>query len=154
MIRWTGLVPWDLEFPFPGSLASTFLAPKHSGSFSRCQVSSFGVNALIQCANPSSTCYEPLGPRQTPRFFICESRCQGPSATRRSTTLSSKVNVHHAIKCRAFRKIVGSKFQRISGGDGTLVAHRVAGDEFQMVVQGYLAHKKQQPPRTLHPDYA
>ena len=25
MIRWTGLAPWDVEFPFPGRLASTFL---------------------------------------------------------------------------------------------------------------------------------
>ena len=25
MIRWTGLVPWGLEFPLPGSLTSSFL---------------------------------------------------------------------------------------------------------------------------------
>ena len=25
MIRWTGLAPWEFEFSFPGSLASTFL---------------------------------------------------------------------------------------------------------------------------------
>ena len=25
MIRWTGLAPWESEFPFPGRLASTFL---------------------------------------------------------------------------------------------------------------------------------
>ena len=25
MIRWTGLAPWESEFLFPGSLASTFL---------------------------------------------------------------------------------------------------------------------------------
>ena len=25
MIRWTGLLPWEFEFPFPGSLTSTFL---------------------------------------------------------------------------------------------------------------------------------
>ena len=25
MIRWTGLEPWEVEFPLPGSLASTFL---------------------------------------------------------------------------------------------------------------------------------
>ena len=25
MIRWTGLAPWELEFPFPGSLTFTFL---------------------------------------------------------------------------------------------------------------------------------
>ena len=25
MIRWTGLAPWEFEFPFPGSLTSTFV---------------------------------------------------------------------------------------------------------------------------------
>ena len=25
MIWWTGLTPWEFEFPFPGSLTSTFL---------------------------------------------------------------------------------------------------------------------------------
>jgi len=25
MIRWTGLAQWKFEFPFPGSLTSTFL---------------------------------------------------------------------------------------------------------------------------------
>ena len=25
MIRWAGLAPWEREFPFPGSLISTFL---------------------------------------------------------------------------------------------------------------------------------
>jgi len=25
MIRWTGLAPWEFEFPFPGSLTSIFL---------------------------------------------------------------------------------------------------------------------------------
>jgi len=25
MIKWTGLAPWEFEFPFPGSLTSTFL---------------------------------------------------------------------------------------------------------------------------------
>jgi hypothetical protein len=25
MIRWTGLAPWEFEFPLPGSLLSTFL---------------------------------------------------------------------------------------------------------------------------------
>ena len=26
MIGWTGLAPWEFEFPFPGSLTSTFLS--------------------------------------------------------------------------------------------------------------------------------
>ena len=26
MIRWTGLAPWEFEFPFPGSVASTLLS--------------------------------------------------------------------------------------------------------------------------------
>ena len=30
MIWWTGLVPWELEFPFPGSLISIFLPLRKS----------------------------------------------------------------------------------------------------------------------------
>ena len=26
MMRWTGLAPWEFEFPFPGSITSTFLS--------------------------------------------------------------------------------------------------------------------------------
>ena len=29
MIRWTGLAPWEFEFPFPGSLISSFLDLKN-----------------------------------------------------------------------------------------------------------------------------
>ena len=31
MIRWTGLAPWEFEFPFPGSLTSTFLKELRMG---------------------------------------------------------------------------------------------------------------------------
>ena len=34
MIRCTGLAPWDFEFPFPGSLKSTFLVEVSSFVFS------------------------------------------------------------------------------------------------------------------------
>ena len=36
MMRWTGLAPWEVEFPFPGSLTSTFLGsarhPSHAAA--------------------------------------------------------------------------------------------------------------------------
>ena len=32
VIRWTGLAPCEFEFPFPGSLTSTFLEGLDSGS--------------------------------------------------------------------------------------------------------------------------
>ena len=35
MIRWTGLTPWDFEFPFPGSLTSTFLENVRGSGFDR-----------------------------------------------------------------------------------------------------------------------
>ena len=41
MIRWTGLAPWEVESPFPGSLTSTFLVIKGSGF--RMQGSGFRV---------------------------------------------------------------------------------------------------------------
>jgi len=31
MVKWTGLAPWGFEFPFPGSLTSTFLCGIHGG---------------------------------------------------------------------------------------------------------------------------
>jgi len=31
MIRWTGLAPWEFEFPFPGSFTSTFLGHRVQG---------------------------------------------------------------------------------------------------------------------------
>jgi len=31
MIRWTGLAPWEFEFPFPGSLTYTFLELLETG---------------------------------------------------------------------------------------------------------------------------
>ena len=33
--RWTSLAPWEFEFPFPGSLTSTFLAGMRMQSGSR-----------------------------------------------------------------------------------------------------------------------
>ena len=36
MIRWTGLAPWEFEFPFPGSLTSTFLANSGTLLLLRC----------------------------------------------------------------------------------------------------------------------
>ena len=35
MIRWTGLAPWEFEFPFPGSLTSTFLVGQGIASSGR-----------------------------------------------------------------------------------------------------------------------
>ena len=29
MIRWTGLAPWEFEFPFAGSLTTTFLSRRY-----------------------------------------------------------------------------------------------------------------------------
>jgi hypothetical protein len=43
MIRWTGLAPWEFEFPFPGSLTSTFLG--------QCP----HVNPCVQCADSVSS---------------------------------------------------------------------------------------------------
>jgi len=45
MIRWTGLAPWEFEFPFPGSLASTVLCPVSFVGF-RVQGSGFRVQRL------------------------------------------------------------------------------------------------------------
>jgi hypothetical protein len=38
IIWWTGLAPWEFEFPFPGGLISTFLKRAPRAPLSRCQV--------------------------------------------------------------------------------------------------------------------
>jgi len=43
MIEWTGLAPWEFEFPFSGSLTSTFLCPRHACQALRIRGSVFRV---------------------------------------------------------------------------------------------------------------
>ena len=33
MIKWTNLAPWEFEFPFPGSLTSTFLVRRPTSTY-------------------------------------------------------------------------------------------------------------------------
>ena len=49
MIWWTGLAPWDFEFPFPGSLTSTFLdqVSNLSATPRRCHSSPFGGGGAL-----------------------------------------------------------------------------------------------------------
>ena len=58
MIWWTGIAPWEFEFPFPGSLRSTFLrltatpppAPLASGSLPRTQQRTPPVNFVTRAS--------------------------------------------------------------------------------------------------------
>ena len=51
MIKWTGLAQWVFEFPFPGSLTSTFLAKQghldeqqfNQGSLFKCPVGAYAL---------------------------------------------------------------------------------------------------------------
>ena len=61
MIRWTGLAPWELEFPFPGSLTSTFLRPAYDQPSERDQIVSLEPPEMyhrspdsgeLQCSKP------------------------------------------------------------------------------------------------------
>ena len=59
MIRWTGLAPWEVKFPFPGSRPSTFLTPADnmSTTSSHDRVSTRHDSAcsyLTQCINESA----------------------------------------------------------------------------------------------------
>ena len=45
MIRWTGLAPWEFEFPFPDSLASTFIDP--ASHTPHLWLSRFGLNNVV-----------------------------------------------------------------------------------------------------------
>ena len=58
MIRWTGLAPWKFEFPFPGSLVSTFLLFHLSTMFNREDSS----QKLLSCSGASSSASGFAGP--------------------------------------------------------------------------------------------
>ena len=42
MIWWTGLAPWEFDFPFPGSLTSTFLEHQLINTFAGTKVAGAG----------------------------------------------------------------------------------------------------------------
>jgi len=49
MIRWTGLAPWEFEFPFPSSRMSTFfLHPKASSRTQEAQIRQDQGGALLR----------------------------------------------------------------------------------------------------------
>ena len=52
MIWWTGLAPWEFEFPFPGSLVYTFLVAYlnrkfSAGEWERCTGLVFKAHRLV-----------------------------------------------------------------------------------------------------------
>ena len=51
LIRWTGLAPGEFEFPFPGSLTSTFLKQATSLFSFRFQVGSIARRSAMQKNN-------------------------------------------------------------------------------------------------------
>ena len=58
MIRWTGLAPWEFEFPFPCSLTSTFLGRETLIKLYSKQVrgnATHGVSAVSSPLNPLDT---------------------------------------------------------------------------------------------------
>ena len=60
MIKWTGLAPWEFEFPFPGSLTSTFLRPGFWGcGFRVSSAASLGV-ALYSSVDMLDLRYESI----------------------------------------------------------------------------------------------
>ena len=70
MIRWTGIAPWDFEFPFPGSLTFTFLSSyPHPEAYPN--VSKWSERHLLR---PPGALGLGLGPYDSPRgggVFLC-----------------------------------------------------------------------------------
>ena len=109
MIQWTGLAPWKLKFPFPGSFTSTFLG---LSVYSPLLIVVYRGIALVR-NNP------PVGPFHsfTPkvlwrsqggwRFHLSDvalypsSPSRTSLSTRWSSSLSSKVNLPHAMNFRS-----------------------------------------------------
>ena len=69
MIWWTGLAPWEFEFPFPGSLTSSFLPARKGVSSGKTSSSAL----LTDCEHPKySWCHGPR--RARPALLIAKSR--------------------------------------------------------------------------------
>ena len=88
MIRWTGLAPWDFEFPFPGSLTSTFLVKRWSA---RCR--SRGIpTPLHSSENPFFCFFFTLvaGPRRSLRLKLSDTRVYEPQLRARLGTRSAR----------------------------------------------------------------
>ena len=56
MIRWTGLAPWEFEFPFQGSLTSAFLGEQVAP---RCPAGHRAARAGMSCTLEAS-CRSPI----------------------------------------------------------------------------------------------
>ena len=73
MIRWTGLAAWEFEFPFPGSLTSTFLM--QVSTYPRSQVNR-GVNLSFKSIALVSYANTPILPGVVERFGLSQSLCK------------------------------------------------------------------------------
>ena len=65
MIRWTGLAPWEFEFPFPGSLTSTFRyapVPESTPDFSPPQQALLQASTALFQSQQSKSHFSWTGP--------------------------------------------------------------------------------------------
>ena len=67
MTRWTGLAPWEFEFPFPGSLTSTFLERRRPWFKAQVRVDNL-IQALF--CRPAVSKQDPSRGISTPLSFL------------------------------------------------------------------------------------
>jgi len=71
MIRWTGLAPWVFEFPFPGSLTSTFLWQ----GYTEYSFASHDAEEVDEWSRGLAACSSPAPPMVCLRLFRPEMCC-------------------------------------------------------------------------------
>jgi len=67
MIRWTGLAPWEFEFPFPDGLASSFLR-KHA--FPKACKVLYGSAEQIRPPTPAAVIHENTDPPHVTKMYV------------------------------------------------------------------------------------
>jgi len=65
MMMWTGLAPWEFEFPFPGSRASTFLVDSARAYTSEIAKNARAVRAVVHGAEGAAEIQDGLQTCQT-----------------------------------------------------------------------------------------
>ena len=136
MIRWTGLAPWELEFPLPGSLTSSFLYESQMQPSPResCSQNTPATKRL----QPLVTPHTHNAPRPAP------THPHPPRGVRERSSGSTYIHPSHRLAERVAR--VGCVRGRV------LVLqplHRSDLPTTRHALQGYLTYKKTHPLRTL-----
>ena len=145
MIRWTGLAPWEFEIAFPGILTSTFLG--HHTNMSTSERPRYRHSQLPAYA--PSTIHHPPVSSSPPPYPEC-SRANGPRRARPGRGPRTPRGPPKAQgPSRTCNESKEEEASYTPPRGCPAISEAPPGFTLCLLVQGYLAHKKPPPPRTL-----